>query len=110
MHPCQLQIGTRPYHTQPAIAPGAAHPLGVPLTRSMDSLFTTLVRLDRLIDDMDGCTPAMASTADWLQRLRCVREELDDLLWGHDRMRELLDRTPGPTEQGHGRPGTAMAA
>ena len=23
---------------------------------------------------------------------------------------DLLDRTPGPTEQGHGRPGTAMAA
>ena len=45
-----------------------------------------------VFDDMDGGAPDRASTADWLQRLRCLRDELDDLLWGHDRMRELLDQ------------------
>lgn len=110
MHPCHLHIDPRPSHTPPAIATWVAHPLGAPLTRSMDSLFSALVRLDCLIDDMDGCAPDMASTADWLQRLQCLREELDDLLWGHDRMRELLDQKPGPIKQRPGPPATAMAA
>lgn len=90
MHPCNSRTGSRhSRHVTAATATGLQL-VGPALTHSMDQVFTVIGQLDHLIEDLDGATHASSAPSGWLHDLRCARQQLDDVLLGHDRMRELL--------------------